>query len=274
MGEIIILPTTEPLTEQDKQAINDLQAEAEAASKGLVKLTPEENVTVIKNFEVFDHAVQSSLGSTSAGLGGVSAAAAKNLEQITKVLTRINDLYVSEVSLAGSMKNIDPTFYVKRAGLFTELDTSLNNLTMKSIQLDAFEQPRNALGLSTKSIIHNATDIAKDGKIPQLGSRIEAISKWSTGARNLGYVGVALDVTLAGSRIEEACTVENGECVKTSITETGRVAGGALGGYYGGSGAILAAGGLALLFGTVLSAPAIALVAIGGAGVGGVNRGK
>ena len=104
MGEIIILPTTEPLTEQDKQAINDLQAEAEAASKGLVKLTPEENVTVIKNFEVFDHAVQSSLGNVSTGLGVASAMVAKNLKQITYLLSRINDLYVSEVSLAGSMK--------------------------------------------------------------------------------------------------------------------------------------------------------------------------
>ncbi len=145
----------------------------------------------------------------------------------------------------------------------------LNNLTMKSIQLDAFEPPRSALGLSTKSIIHNAKDIAKDGKIPQLGSRIEAISKWSTGARNLGYIGVALDVTLAGSRIQEACTIENGECAKTITTEPFRVAGGIWGGYAGASTAVIAAGTIALIFGTtVLSAPVIAVVAIVGAGTG------
>lgn len=273
MGEIILLPTTEPLTEQDKQAIKELQAEAEAASKGLVKLTPEENVTVIKNFEVFDHAVQSSLGNVSAGLGVASAAVTSNFKQITGVLSRINNLYISEVSLAGSMKNIDPLFYVKRAELFSELDTALNNLTMKSIQLDAFEQPRNALRLSTKSIIYNAADIAKDGKIPQLGSRIEAISKWSTGATRIGYIGVGLDVALAGSRIQEACTIENGECVKTSITETGRVAGGVWGGYAGASTTVIAAGSIALFFGTALSTPVIAVVAIVGAGVGALYGG-
>lgn len=171
------------------------------------------------------------------------------------------------------MKNIDPLFYVKRAQLFTELDTALNNLTMKSIQLDAFEQPRNALGLSTKSIIHNAADIAKDGKIPQLGSRIEAISKWSTGATRIGYIGVGLDVALAGSRIQEACTIDNGECAKTSTTETFRVTGGVGGGIAGGNIAILAAGSIALFFGTVLSTPVIAVVAIVGAGAGALYGG-
>lgn len=273
MGEIILLPTTAPLTEQDKQAFDDLQAEAMAASRGLVQLTPEENVAVIKNFEVFDHAVQNSIGNVSAGLGVASAVVTNNFEQITKILTRINDLYVSEVGLAGSMKNINPLFYIKRAELFAELDSALNNLTMKSIQLDTFEQPRNALGLSTKSIIHNAADITEKGKVPQLGSRIEAISKWSKGATRLGYIGIGLDVTLAGSRIQEACTIENGECVRTSITETGRVSGGILGGYYGGSGAVLAAGGIALAFGTVLSTPVIAVVLITGAGVGALYGG-
>ncbi len=222
---------------------------------------------------MFDHAAQNSLGNASAGLGVASAVVTKNFEQITHILSRINDLYVSEVAIAGSMKNIAPSFYVTRAKLFTELDSVLNNLTMKSIQLPDFMQPRNTLGLSTKSIIHNAADIAKDGKIPQLGSRIEAIAKWSKGATRLGQFGIALDVTLAGSRIQEACTIENGECIKTSITETGRVAFGIGGGVAGGKIALAAVGGIVLVFGVTVSAPVIAIVAIGGAGVGALYGG-
>lgn len=231
-------------------------------------------MTVKRHLEVLDYVSLETVAShQSTALGVLSAAAGRQLGDVRSTLEKINVAYVDELSRTGNPNRFSPEFYAKRQQLFGQLNHSLGRLTLSTVNIRNYDSIKTTLGLSTKSILHNASAITERGEVPQLGRRINTVSNWAKGASRLGYLGIAIDGGVRLNRIHDACSVGSSQtCSQTSYQQVGgfvwSAAGGAVGGVAGAKVATAVAGGIALAFGVTVGAPAIIVIAIAGAAGG------
>ncbi|CZF77900.1 hypothetical protein [Grimontia marina] len=286
-GEIVVLPTAEPETEEEKSRLDALIEEAKAASKELGKLTDDAVATVNRHFELLDYYASETLKTVkedglpsdvyahaSLGVGAVASGVGKHLQNINGILLEVNDLYVSQVAIASRTGGVNyGPFIAERAALLRKLDGSFSALSKRNVKVPAYVQVKKNLRLSTKSIIHNADEIIAKGIVPNLGKRMANISKGVSASRGLGYVGLALGAASGANNIYDACSVNSqGECGKVATREVFGFAGGWGGGALGSS---VATGGVLLLLGVagVTAAPVVAVAAVGAFVVGGAAGG-
>ncbi|WP_102506308.1 peptidoglycan-binding domain-containing protein [Vibrio kanaloae] len=281
-GEIVLLPTTEPETQEDRDLFNSWIEQAKIASAELGKLLDEEIVTLNRHFDLFSHQIEERIKSdglptdyyaqVATGVGATSALVEQNLKNIQNVLLEVNDLYASQVAMASRTGGMNyGTFVADRAELFKKLDGSFAMLSKRSVQLPIYTQVKRNLKLSTKSVIHKADEILKTGFVKEIGKRIANIAIGISAARGLGYVGLVIGAASGVSNVYEACKVDgSGECGK----EITREVGGFIGGWYGGiKGGAAGVGLFVLAVGVTASAPVLAIAAISGAVVGGAMGG-
>lgn len=285
-GEIVIVPTMEPTRDYDKQALFALQEDAKAASQELGKLSDAQVSTLNRHLELLDHYASQALeavkedglpsdyyGYASLGVGIATDSVTQNLNNIKSTLSQINNLYVSQVAMASRTGGINyGPFIAKRAELFKKLDSSFSSLSKRSIKLPAYKQIRRNLKLSTKSVIHNADEIVKNGLVKNLGMRIANISKGLATVKGLGYVGIGIGAMSSAKNMYEACKDDGtGDCGKTVTREVfGLFSGLFLAGMVGS----LAVGTVVLALGYVsASAGVIAIATIGAAAIGGAVGG-
>jgi len=272
-GEIVIISNM-PRTDADRQRLEILREQARLASEGIQQLTPAEAMTVKRHLQVLDYVSLETVAShQSTALGVLSVAAGRQLGDVKSTLQKINVAYVDELSRTGNPNRFSPEFYAKRQQLFGQLDHSLGRLTLSTISIRNYDSIKTTLGLSTKSILHNASAITERGEVPQLGQRINTVSNWAKGAGRLGYLGIAIDGGVRMNKIQEACTVgSNQACARTSYMQVtgfvGSAGGGAVGGIAGAKVATAFVGGIALAFGVTFGAPALAIIAVAGAAAG------
>ena len=292
-GEIVVIPTMKAVTEKDKKDVSDLQEDAKAASVELAKLEPNEAATANRFFELFDYYLSQGMPSdnyayASYSVGAIAEGVGRHLKNINGVLQEVNDLYVSQVAMSsrtGGMGMNYGSFVAERTALMSKLDGSLSMLSRRMLKIPTYTPIRKALNLSTKSVIHHADEIIKNGMVPNLGNRMAIIAKGMTNAEKVGYVGLALSAASGLSSINNACSVDGtGECGKTTTREVVGFLGGWGGGYAGANvGVILVLGvvGFVAGVGITVSAPVIAVATVGSAivggaigGVGGTSGGK
>ncbi|GLT19550.1 hypothetical protein GCM10007938_33320 [Vibrio zhanjiangensis] len=288
-GEIVLLPTTEPKTPEDKKLFDEWVEQAKIASKELGKLLDEEVETLNRHFDLFSHQLDERIradglpsdyyAQVATGVGATAALVEQNLKNIQSVLLEINDLYAAQVAMASRTGGINyGTFISERADLFKKLDGSFAMLSKRSVQLPIYKQIKRNLKLSTKSVIHNADEILKTGFVKDLGKRIGNISIGISAARGLGYIGLMVGAVSGVDSIYEACKVDGqGDCGKATAREVagfiGGVYGGAKGGTIGVGAAVAAVEGIALIIGVTASAPVLAVAAVGGVIIGGAAGG-
>ena len=267
-GEIVVIPTMKAVTEKDKKAVSDLQEDAKAASVELAKLDPNEAATANRHFELFDY-----YASASGGIGAVASGVEKHLKNINGILLEVNNLYVSQVAMSsrtGGMGMNYGSFIAERAALLSKLDGSFAMLSSRSINIPAYVQVRKSLKLSTKSVIHHADEIIKNGWVPNLGQRMAKVAMGVSGTKAVGYVGLGLAAASGVDKIYDACSVDGtGECGKTVTKEVASFLGSLGGGTVGGNVAVI------LVLGVVgtASAPVIAVATVSAFVVGGVIGG-
>ncbi|WP_028239107.1 LysM peptidoglycan-binding domain-containing protein [Stutzerimonas azotifigens] len=272
-GEIVIVSSM-PRTDDDRQRLEKVREQAKLASEGIQQLTPYEALTVKRHLEVLDYICLETIAShQSTALGVLSAAVGRQLGDVKGALEKINVAYVEELRRTGNANRFSPEFYAKRQQLFSQLDHSLGRMTLSTVNIRHYDSIKTTLGLSTKSILHNASAITDRGEVPQLGQRINTVSNWAKGSSRLGYLGIAIDGGIRLDRVHEACTVGNNQvCTKTSFKQVtgfmGSAGGGAVGGIAGAKIATAAAGGIAIAFGVTVGAPVLAVIAIAGAAAG------
>lgn len=283
-GEIVLLPTTEPETDQQRELLNLWVEQAKIASTELGKLLDEEVATLNRHFELFSHQLDERIKSdglpsdyyaqVSTGVGATAAIVEQNLKNIQNVLLEINDLYVSQVAMASRTGGVNYGAFVgERAELFKKLDGSFAMLSKRSVQLPVYTQIKRNLKLSTKSVIHNGDEILKAGLVKELGKRIGNIALGISASRGLGYVGLVVGAASGMSNIYEACKVDGtGDCGKVTTREVwgfiGGVVVGAQGGSIGAGIAAAAISGIALIIGVTASTPVLAVASISGAVAG------
>jgi hypothetical protein len=203
----------------------------------------------------------------------LSTSAGQRLGEVKKILENINTAYMDELRRSGGSSRLSPAFYAQRQQLFGQLDNAANRLTMSRLNIRQYNKIKHTLGLSTKSVLHNANEILDRGQVPKLGQRINTVSAWAKGSKQLGYVGIAIDAGVRTTKIYDACTIGNNQqCERVSFAQVGGLSGAVGGGYTGGlvgaKVAVLAVGGIAILLGVTVGAPVLAVVALVGAGAG------
>lgn len=281
-GEIVVIPSSKPLKDKDKNLLSELIEEAKIASQELGKLLDAEIATLNRHFELFSYELDKRISEdgmpttyhaqVSLGVGATAAYVEQHLKNVNNVLLEINDLYVSQVAMASRTGGVNyGSFTAERAELFKKLDGSFSMLSKRSVSLPIYTQVKRNLKLSTKSVVHNADEILKKGYVGNLGKRIANISIGIQAARGLGYIGLTIGAISGLDNIHTACSIEdNGQCEKTVTREVAGFLGGWYGGVQGGSIGVAAA---LLIVGVTASAPVLAIAAIGGAITGGAIGG-
>ena len=245
-GSIMLLVDPDKQDDEQMTHIQKAKARIDAA---LEPLTHKEanflhkHYATIANFSSF----------ADKGIGLAADPVGKYFENIEKILKEIQDTYKNTYMTSGSL--ISEQFHVKRAQLFKQLDSVLKvGFLNKAMKLGEYNSLKNALGLSTKSIIHkwNETGIRD---IEGYATHIERAAKYVAAMRYVGYIGISFSALHSINEINEACSVgREDECTKKKYTEIGSFAGSTGGG--------ILAGGMAV--------PLCIAIGVGTAGTGGL----
>ncbi|MGH8384487.1 MAG: PAAR domain-containing protein [Pseudomonas sp.] len=165
--------------------------------------------------------------STSIGIG--EAMFANHLKNVESVLQEIDALHKRTFQTDGHLRS--PAFFTERKRLLTMLDTSLNGMTRKSIGFPDHPNLKSALGISSRSLVHQWTKAGASGQIPGYATHIEGVAKASKYIKYGGWIGTAVGGGASYIKVQDVCTAGNSEtCEKVKFTETGGFTGSVVGG--------------------------------------------
>lgn len=240
-GSILLVVDPE---KQDQQQIETLQKARDRIDNALAPLTLPEARVLHENrasVDIFSSQLYSdALGQSGDILGYIKDTGGGYYDEINKTLNEIQALYKKTYS-SNSGRISGEEFFGQRERLFKKLDGILNKFSKERLNFKQYEDIKQALGLSTKSIMHKWDQTGvKD--IEGYASYIEKSAKLIKIMRTTGYVGVGLDFASYTTNVYEACAKgRESECRKAAITEyskfgfkqTASFAGGAAGGIMG-----------------------------------------
>lgn len=238
-----ILVVADPLS-RSPEKIAQVQTARDKIDKALEPLTNEEAKLLYENrtsIDIFSSNLYSdALGQSGDILGYIKDAGGGYYEEINKILNEIQELYKKTYS-QNSGRISGEEFFGQRERLFKKLDGILNKFSKEQLNLKQYEQIKQALGLSTKSIMHKWDQTGvKD--IEGYASYIEKSAKLMKIMRTSGFIGIGLDFASYTTTVYDACAKgRESECRKAAITEyskfgykqTASIAGGAVGGIMG-----------------------------------------
>lgn len=215
-GQLVIVPDAYSVTCSREEAW--LVRHAEAIRRDLDNSA---GTQVINDYDL----LQSLLGYTSLGVGSATSAWARHLDEVAHTLEQIEHLH--QRLRAGGLER--EVFFRQRKVLLDLLDTQLQGAARLGTGLRGNQALKKVLGISTKSYLHK-------GEIAGYAERIREIAQTSKWLGKGTYVGLALDVGVAGLEIKEACVEgREAQCRRAKYVDTGKLVtsvGGALGGGY------------------------------------------
>ena len=208
--------------------------------------------------------LQSLLGYSSLGVGSATSAWGRHLDEVRHTLEEVERLH-------RQLKDgvLDRNNFVRhRQVLFNKLEVQLQGAARFGTSLQSHQSLKKVLGISTKSYLHKS-------EIVGYTQRIKSIAQTSKFLGNGTYVGLALDVGVAGLEIKEACMKDRGEvCSRARYVECGRLVGGVLGAAAGGSiGASLARSTCNIVLGVVTKGQGRLACGVVGGAAGGFGGG-
>ena len=195
----------------------------------------------------------------------------QQIKSINTTLKELETLHQDTFRKHGTLSH--PEFFEQRQRLFAKLDFALGKVARKGMSLDDSAKLKRALGLSSKSIVHEwkASGV---GGIPGYGAHYARLANAAKYAQGLGYVALGLDYWAMDHRLEQVCMYGTAqECEVSHYREYGSFAGSAAGGMVGTS-AVVACGFLAV---TTMGVGGVACsIIVGGVGsaLGGTVGGK
>lgn len=255
-GQLVIVPDAYSVTCSREEAW--LVRHAEAIR---LELDNSAGTQVINDYDL----LQSLLGYTSLGVGSATSAWARHLDEVAHTLEQIEHLH--QRLRAGGLAR--EAFFRQRRVLFERLDTQLQGAARLGTGLRGNQTLKKVLGISTKSYLHK-------GEIAGYSQRIREIARTSKWLGKGTYVGLALDVGVAGLEIKEACVDgREAQCRRAKYVETGRLAGSVAGAHWvGTAGARLARHGCRILLGVAAKGSGELACAVIGGAAGGYAGGK
>jgi hypothetical protein len=180
-----------------------------------LELNAAAGTAMIANYDL----LQSFMANASIGVGSATSAWARHLDEVAQTLEETARLH-QRLKDGG----LDRAAFVQhRQALFRRLEVQLQGAARFGTGLQGNESLKKVLGLSTKSYLHK-------GEIAGYAMRMREIAQMSKWLGKGTYVGLALDVGVAGLEIKEACVEgREAQCRRAKYVETGRLAGGVSG---------------------------------------------
>lgn len=249
-----------------------LMSAAREVKAALEPLTPEEADFMYRHRAEIEQFVSGS----STWVGVSSTMMEQHLAGIRSTLLAIERLHQDSYRQHGHLRS--PEFFKERTRLLTTLDTQLLNSTrLRNLtSFGDYEKLKTALGISSRSLVHQWDKAGAPGQIPGYATHVNAISRAAKYMKAGGYIGIGLGGVTSGLAIQEVCSAapDSPACKKAKFTEGGKFLGSAIGGAWGGAGGALAGAKVCIGI-TVLTAPiagsgglVCGIVVVGGAGLG------
>jgi hypothetical protein len=165
---------------------------------------------------------------------------------------------------------IGTQFQVERARLFGTLKPLLNRLTRAQLNMKEYSQIKHALGLSSKSLVHEWST-AGIGAIKGYSNYIDSASRAAKFMKAGGWVGIGLSGLNTTNDVYNACTSgREQECTKVAVKGYSNFAASTAAGIWGGEGgALLATGACSIVLGASTFGAGILACGIVGAALGG-----
>ena len=211
-GQLVIIPDSHSVSCSVEEAW--LMRHAEEVRRHL-ELNAAAGTAMIANYDL----LQSFMANASIGVGSATSAWARHLDEVAQTLEETARLH-QRLKDGG----LDRAAFVQhRQALFRRLEVQLQGAARFGTGLQGNESLKKVLGLSTKSYLHK-------GEIAGYAMRMREIAQMSKWLGKGTYVGLALDVGVAGLEIKEACVEgREAQCRRAKFVETGRLAGGVSG---------------------------------------------
>lgn len=259
-GEMIVLgaPDGQECTQEEA----DLMSVADSVNRQVRSLDEDDAQFIVDYYDLLEMLT----ANTSAGLGAGAAMISRQIEQINRTLHDLESLHQKSFRENGHLNSSE--FFEERRKLFKRLDFALGDVARRGLSLDDAPKLKQALGVSTKSLVHNWKQ-AGVGEIPGYATHYERLATGAKYMRYTGYLAIGLDASVSAMKIKEACTTGNDEeCERVSYKESGRFIGATTGGAMGGT-AALGCGFFALTTGGVGGVACVIIVGGLGSSVGG-----
>ncbi|WP_417513062.1 type VI secretion system PAAR protein [Marinobacter sp.] len=229
-GEMIVIADPNSLECTSKE--NDLMQVAQQVNQQVRQLSEHEAQFVVDHYDLLE--MMTSNAATGLGVGATMIV--QQIKSINATLKELEALHQDTFRKHGTLSH--PEFFERRQRLFTKLDFALGKVARKGMSLDDNAKLKRALGLSSKSIVHEwkASGV---GGIPGYGTHYAKLANAAKYAQGAGYVALGLDYWAMDQRLEQVCTFGSQEqCEVARYQEYGRFSGSALGGALGSTAAI------------------------------------
>ncbi|MQB18190.1 hypothetical protein DXU77_24490 [Pseudomonas lactis] len=211
-GELVIVPEMSSALCSIEEAW--LMRHAEEISRQL-----DQNVPLDRAGNTNYDLAQSILGYGSIGIGSATSAWSRHLQAVAQTLMEIEQLH-RQLKDGGLDRE---SFIRQRQRMFGVLDMQLQGAARFGSGLRGNQPLKGALGISTNSYLHQ-------GEIVGYAQRVQTITQMSKWLKQGTYLGLALDVGVAGLEMKEACVVgREAQCNRAKYVETGRLVGGVAG---------------------------------------------
>lgn len=217
-GQLVIIPDSHSVSCSVEEAW--LMRHAEEVRRHL-ELNAAAGTAMIANYDL----LQSFMANASIGVGSATSAWARHLDEVAQTLEETARLH-QRLKDGG----LDRAAFVQhRQALFRRLEVQMQGAARLGTGLQGNESLKKVLGISTKRYLHK-------GEIAGYAQRMREMAQTSRWLSRGTYVGLALDVGVAGLEIKEACvTGREAQCRRAKYVETGRFVGGVLGAAGGGA---------------------------------------
>ncbi|EXU74451.1 hypothetical protein [Erwinia mallotivora] len=260
-GQILIV--ADPENKNQQHQIRTLQA-----AKGKVNLALATTDTPTASF-INDHyaviAALTSWGDKASGM--IGDAGEKYFSQIESTLKRIEQSYQNQFRTQGSL--ISQQFFAERQALFAELKPLLNSITRLSLKLKKYDSLKTALGLSSRSIVHD-WQTAGVGAIKGYSSYIERAAGIAKYMKAGGWVAIGFAGLNTTNEVHHACTTgREGECRKVAVREYTKFGVSTGTGYLGGAWGAAGAGAACVALGVATAGAGLLACSVLGAAAGG-----
>ncbi len=202
---------------------------AEQARAALADLTEEEAGFMMQ----YQAEIAALFGDTSLAMGVAETVAGKSLDEITRLLRKIEDLHKAQFTKHGHLRH--PDFFAQRQHLFNQLSAGLKATFLnKRLNLGDYSRLRRDLGISSKSLVHHWSKAGGPTSIPGYSTHLDRLAKMAKYLKAGGAVGITLGGIGSAMNIADACRVGNTKaCRKMRFTEAGNFSGGLVGGWGG-----------------------------------------
>ncbi|MDO6822837.1 type VI secretion system PAAR protein [Marinobacter sp. 1_MG-2023] len=229
-GEMIVI--ADPNSLECTVEENDLMQVAEQVNQEVRQLSEPEAQFIVDHYNLLEMMTSS----TATGLGVGATMIGQQIKSINATLKELEVLHQDTFRKHGTLSHSE--FFERRQRLFTKLDFALGKVARKGMSLDDNAKLKRALGLSSKSIVHEwkASGV---GGIPGYGTHYATLANAAKYAQGVGYVALGLDYLAMDRRLEQVCTFGSQEqCEVAKYQEYGRFSGSALGGALGSTAAL------------------------------------